>query len=230
MTILLESAQVHYLTTVLRLNDGATVYAFDSNGTEYETKLVSSGKRSFALEIIGTSQYQGADAKREVHIGQGMTEKQRLDWAVEKMTETGVCSITPLISFGTKRIDHCSDTMTARWFRIATAACTQCGRVRVPIVSSPLKVEQWLEQLPGGTAKFMLSIDTDELFSAHAARLPLDQPVAMIIGRASGFDSHEAIAAKKLGFVPVSLGERILRTETVGVVAMSVLLTTGNEL
>ena len=224
----LTAANIHYLTTVLRLRPGATVYPFDGINVEAKAILVKGPKKNWGLNIVGPSNFSGADSQIAVHIGQGMAPRSRLDWAIEKMTEVGVSAITPIVDFGGTVVER-RGSVQDRWLRVATAATIQCGRLRLPQISTPTDVASWNAELPSKCRKFLLAPLADLRLSQAAATVRPGQAVALLVGRTAGLDECEDNQAQQLGFEPVSLGERILRTETVGVVAMSVVLAATGE-
>jgi 16S rRNA (uracil1498-N3)-methyltransferase len=223
----LNPSQVHYLTNVLRLQPGSTVYACDGKGSEVICNLETKGKNAF-LTLRGASEYAPADARCQVHVGQGKAPRNRLDWAVEKMTEAGAASITPLASFATKRVDRFQGE-SDRWRRITAAATAQCGRMTLPTICDASSLEQWQAWLPANCLLLQLAPAASQSLSTRMAKEDAPRPVAFLVGRTSGLDSKEEEASAKLGFEAVTLGARVLRTETVGTVATAIILAMSGE-
>ena len=228
LKIPLSSSQANYLINVLRLGAGAQVFVFDGRGREHIAEIVG-GSGRWRLLLGGLSPHQSADARLRIHVGHGLAARSRLDWAVEKMTEAGVFSLAALTSFGTARRDNCGQLAT-RWERIAAAAATQCGRFVVPTVMAPCALEAWAESLPSTAGRLLLTLNAAPLLSAVARPASSSGEVALVIGRRAGLDNDEEKALHRLGFTPASLGRRVLRVETVGVVALTVLLAAAAEL
>lgn len=224
----LDKAQVHYLTSVLRQSAGAVIYVCDGAGSEATCKLVQTGKSKFAVEVGPLGEYRGADAKREIHIGQGAAPRNRLDWAVEKMTEVGVSSIAMLSDFGTKKKDK-PVASQARWERIANAATAQCGRMYLPKITSGISFHDWQASLPDGALRLVLVPGAEQVLSSAIASQATSNPVAIVIGRTTGLSSDEEDAVIEYGFQAVNLGERVLRSETVGTIVTSMLLISSGE-
>ena len=224
----LAEAQSHYLTAVLRLKPGAVVHPFDGQGYEAVAVVKSVDSRRCVIDVIGPSEFEAADASLRVHVGQGMAARNRLDMAVEKLTESGASSITPIVDFGGAVVDKPSK-LSDRWERICAAASAQCGRMTLPRVGEPTSVAEWDSRLPSDCLKLILSPTATVRMSQAARELRTDGEAAILVGRASGIDEKEEGRARDLGFLPVSLGERILRAETVGVIAMGVLLAAAGE-
>lgn len=224
----LTATQTHYLTTVLRLRDGAALYPFDGEGREAVAVLRDAASRRCSIEVAGPSGYAPADAAVRVHVGQGMTARNRLDVAVEKLTEAGAASVTPITCFGGPRADRAGN-VAGRWRRICESATAQCGRMTVPRVGEPAGVDDWCAQLPKGCLRLFLWPGSEKRLSEAAAGIGPGSEVAVLVGRASGTDAGEDRHVEGLGFAKVGLGDRVLRAETVGVVAMGVLLAAAGE-
>lgn len=223
----LTATQTHYLTTVLRLRDGETLYPFDGEGREAVAKLREAASRRCSIEVSGPSGYAPADAALRVHVGQGMTARNRLDVAVEKLTEAGAASITPITGFGGPKSDR--PAAAGRWRRICESATAQCGRMTVPRIGEAAGVGEWSAQLPQGCLRLFLSPGAGTRLSEAAGGIGPGSEVAVLIGRASGTGADEDRHVEGLGFAKVGLGDRVLRAETVGVVAMGVLLAAAGE-
>ena len=225
----LTNEQFNYLHNVLRTKTNEIVYPFDGNGIEVKAKYIQKNKNTAYIEVIGMSEFRGTDAKLQIHIGQGITSRSRLDYAVEKMTETGVASISPIINFGTSNDDKFG-SFQDRWLRVAQAATAQCGRMIMPRINHASSVDDWLNDLPKNIVKILFSPIAGNKLSTILNNIKIENDIAVLIGRRSGLTAdEEKYLIDKLGFIPVSLGERILRTETVGVVATSIILASTNE-
>ncbi len=221
--------EASYLTAVLRLKPGSEIYLFDGHGSEHRCRLAKEG-RTWLCEIGDPIHFASADPKLQIHVGQGAGSRNRLDWAVEKMTEVGVWSLTPLATFGTARRDQVPD-QAARWERLAKAACSQCGRNVVPAIGNASDVASWSRELPPGCAKFLLSMDAQApLLSTAAAQAAGADSVGIVVGRLAGLDASEERACIELGFRPASLGSRVLRVETAGIAAIAILLAAAGEM
>ncbi|MBF2734892.1 MAG: 16S rRNA (uracil(1498)-N(3))-methyltransferase [Betaproteobacteria bacterium AqS2] len=227
----LADAQVHYLVAVLKLRPSGRFYAFDGAGREVAAELVRSGRRGHAMRVVGPSPYRGADPSLRLHVGQGLTSRSRLDYAVEKMTEVGAASIAPLRSFGVPAAAERGGDLTERWLRVAQAAAAQCGRMHVPDIGAPGDAGEWLESLPDGCPAILLSPAAGTRLSACDFKQLLGEgrDLAVLIGRKAGLSDAEEEFCRGRGCVPLSLGERVLRAETAGVVALSVVLAQVGE-
>jgi 16S rRNA (uracil1498-N3)-methyltransferase len=145
-----------------------------------------------------------------------------MDWVMQKATELGVRHIVPLI---TERVVVRLDARQAEsrlrhWQAIVIAACEQCGRNRVPEVSAPQALEDYLAECPTAASRFLLS----PTGVRRVADLALaERPVALLIGPEGGLAEAERQSAERAGFSTLRLGPRVLRTETAALAALAAL-------
>ena len=225
----LAAGELAYLTKVLRLREGDEVYLFDGQGGEFRSRLRRLG-RKWLCAVGAAVDFPGADPILQVHVGCGSAVRSRSDWAIEKMTELGAASITPLHSFGTSRKDRVPDQQQ-RWQRLAAASAAQCGRRILPQIGSVASLEKWIESLPEAGPRLLLSLaPAAPKLSSVAAQAASAGTAALIIGRTSGLDEQEERSCAAAGFLPVSMGRRVLRVESAGAVALAVLLAGAGEM
>lgn len=213
----LPEAQAHYIGRVLRLAVGDAVQLFDGSGHEYRGALVEVGKKSVEVELH--EQLAGlAESPLRIHLGQGLSRGERMDWAIQKATELGVAEITPIVSdrCEVRLKDERADKRLAHWRQIAISACEQCGRSVLPTIHAPLALGDWLAQTEA-ELKLVLHPVAEPLAS-HARPASL----AFLIGPEGGLGDAEVTAAQRAGYQAARLGPRVLRTETAPVVALSV--------
>ena len=213
----LPEAQAHYLGRVLRLNAGAAVQLFDGSGHEFLGELVEVGKKSVRVELNERVEGQ-AESPLRVHLGQGLSRSERMDWAIQKATELGANAITPIISerCEVRLKDERADKRLAHWRQVAISACEQCGRSTLPAINPPTTLAEWLS-----------STHAELKLVLHPVAEPLtshDKPasLAFLIGPEGGLSDAEVAQAQSAGFHAARLGPRVLRTETAPVVALSV--------
>ncbi|SDT22637.1 16S rRNA (uracil(1498)-N(3))-methyltransferase [Pseudomonas oryzae] len=213
----LPEAQAHYIGRVLRLATGDAVQLFDGSGQEYLGELVEVGKKSVQVEL--REQHAGlAESPLHLHLGQGLSRGERMDWAIQKATELGAAEITPIVSerCEVRLKDERADKRLAHWRQIAISACEQCGRSVVPVIHPPMPLAEWLAQT-AAELKLVLHPVAEPLAS-HARPASL----AFLIGPEGGLTDDEVAAAQRAGYRAARLGPRVLRTETAPVVALSV--------
>ncbi len=213
----LPEAQAHYIGRVLRLAAGDAVQLFDGSGREFVGELVEVGKKNVQVEL--REQLAGlAESPLHIHLGQGLSRGERMDWAIQKATELGVAEITPIVSerCEVRLKDERADKRLAHWRQVAISACEQCGRSVLPIIHAPLPLAEWLEQT-AAELKLVLHPVAEPL-TGHARPASL----AFLIGPEGGLSDAEVAQAQRAGYQAARLGPRVLRTETAPVVALSV--------
>lgn len=212
---------------VLRMQPGEAITLFhgsiDGPGGEFEATVTRMG-RSEVLARIGTHHAVEREAARAVHLLAGITANERMDWLVEKATELGVASITPLLAERSvlKLKGERADKKLAHWQAVAVAACEQCGRNRVPTLHPAQTLADWLQAPPQDGQRLLLSLrpGTQPL---HAAA-PGHTGLVFLSGPEGGLSSTEEDLALAHGFAPVTLGPRVLRAETAPLAALAALL------
>jgi 16S rRNA (uracil1498-N3)-methyltransferase len=199
----LPEAQAHYIGRVLRLAAGDAVQLFDGSGREFVGELCEVGKRNVRVELH--EQLAGlTESPLRIHLGQGLSRGERMDWAIQKATELGVAEITPIVSerCEVRLKDERADKRLAHWRQVAISACEQCGRSVLPT-----------------TAELKLVLHpVAEPLTSHERPASL----AFLIGPEGGLSDAEVLQARQAGYQAARLGPRVLRTETAPVVALSV--------
>lgn len=212
----LPEASAHYISRVLRLSVGAAVQLFDGSGTEYRGELAEVGKKNVTVTL--REQFTGLpESNLYIHLGQGLSRGERMDWAIQKATELGVAEITPIVSerCEVRLNDERADKRLAHWRQIAISACEQCGRSVIPIVHPPVRLQEWLKV--EAALKLVLHPVAEPLVSHQPP-----PTLAFLVGPEGGLNDNEVEQARAAGFKPARLGPRVLRTETAPVVALSV--------
>ncbi len=211
---------------VLRMQPGEAITLFhggaDGPGGEFEATVTRMG-RSEVLARIGAHHAVEREAARPVHLLAGITANERMDWLVEKATELGVASITPLLAERSvlKLKGERADKKQTHWQAVAVAACEQCGRNRVPPIHPAADLADGLRNAPQGSTRLVLSLrpGTQPLHAAAAGAGAL----VFLSGPEGGLTSAEEDWALAQGFVPVTLGPRVLRAETAPLAALAAL-------
>lgn len=217
----LDRDQARYLGRVLRLRKGDTLNVFNGNDGEYSATIASLGKGAAVLHIEAIVENTGESALK-IHLVQGVSRGERMDFVVQKATELGVKRVSPVFTeYGVVKLDE--DRARKRrdhWQGVAESACEQSGRIRPPLIDAPVDLNAWF----GAGAK---ETDTD-LILYPGAGTPLSSianpvtKVCLLIGPEGGFSDTEYDDARVAGFQAVSLGPRVLRTETAAVAAIAV--------
>ena len=215
-----ESAR--YLGRVLRLRVGDSVHVFNGDDGEWSATISRFGKNRVTLSVHDAVP-NTAEPDLKVHLVQGISRGDRMDFVVQKATELGVDRVTPVLTdYGVVKLDgKRAGKRRLHWQRVAESACEQSGRVNPPRVDAPLPLNDWL-----GTAR---AGDSTDLILAPGTGQPLTnvgKPAAglcLLVGPEGGFSEREYDDAAISGFEAVTLGPRILRTETAAVAAIAIL-------
>ena len=208
---------------VLRLQPGAVITLFNGEGGEFEATVTRMG-RSDVDVAVGPHQPIEREAPRAIHLLAGITANERMDWLVEKATELGVASITPLVAERSvlKLKGERAEKKLAHWQGVAVAAAEQCGRNRVPAVHPAVSLSDWLARptvQEGQRCVLSLAQGTRSLSAAVAG----SQPLMVLSGPEGGLSPAEEALALGAGFVPVTLGSRVLRAETAPLAVLAAL-------
>jgi 16S rRNA (uracil1498-N3)-methyltransferase len=220
-TVDLPETIAHHLH-VLRMQAGDAVVLFNGESGEYRAILASIEKRRAQVRIEAFDARE-AELPYAITLAQALPEGGKMDWIIEKCVELGAAAFQPLqaqrcvVKLGADR----APKKIAHWQAIAVAACEQSGRNRVPQVAQPLALASWLDQARPDV-RLMLSPRATMSLPQWAAQHP-PQSVSLLIGPEGGFSADEEAAALRHGVIAVSIGPRILRTETAGIATISAL-------
>lgn len=210
----------HYLATVLRLSTGSTLTVFNGEDGEFAATIDSVSKKQ-VLVSLGDQLSPPEPQRLQIHLAVGLSKGERMDFVMQKATELGVTRITPLYcQFGEVRFREQKrlDNKLRHWRQIIINACEQCGRISLPDLQSPQALGDWLSAEVAGP-KLLLHTGDAPSITAQA----VTGSVALLSGPEGGFSEPEVNAAQQAGYQPISLGPRILRTETAPVAALAIL-------
>ena len=218
---LISGGAANHMVRVLRLAIGAAVTLFDGAGGEYAARIESVRKDAVRVEV-GAHAALERESPLDVTLAQGVARGERMDWVIQKATELGVRRIVPLITVrSVVRLDaHQAPKKLQHWRGIAIAACEQCGRNRLPELAVPVDFLEFLASEASGDAMRLVLSPAGRL---RIGAIKSPQKVIVLIGPEGGLAAEEAEAALDRGFTAVSLGPRILRTETAAVAALAAL-------
>ena len=211
---------------VLRLQPGQVITLFNGEGGEW-TAVIERMGRSEVEVCVQAHQAIEREAARAVHLAVGLMAAERMDWLVEKATELGAASLTPLLMerSSLRLTGERADRKRAHWQAVAVAASEQCGRNRLLQVHQPLVLQEFLAGLSAkGGWRVMLALDPDTPLLREAVPERTDDAATLILsGPEGGLSAKEQDAARGAGFTPVSLGPRVLRAETAPLAALAML-------
>jgi 16S rRNA (uracil1498-N3)-methyltransferase len=221
---------------VLRLAPGDAITLFDGRGGSHAATLLDLGKRH-AIARVGGHDASESELPFRVTLAQGLAGGDKMDWLIEKAVELGVTALQPLqtarsvVRLNAER----AQKRHAHWQALVEAACEQCGRNRLPHVAPATNLESWLVRDGAGAGtdsaaglRLLVSPRATESLVAVADRhrsAILARGATLLIGPEGGLAPDEEEAALRQGFTTVSLGPRILRTETAGLACLAALNT-----
>ena len=215
----------HHLR-VRRIQTGESFPVFDGKGQVAKAVLLALSGKTGQVQLSGIR----ADTHREtpyvITLAQGLAGGDKMDWIVEKAVETGVQVITPLqCERSILKLTRIGDQERAQkrqahWEGIIQAACEQCDRTVFAALQPIQTFESYLKADSKPALKLLLSPDaTKSIFSVLIEAVPQD--IVLMIGPEGGHSLNEEAQAQAAGYQIVSLGERVLRTETAGIVAVT---------
>lgn len=217
----LPSAACEHLLRVLRLSDGAPLLLCNGDGMDYRATLGEIGKHSARALVIEALPNQ-AESPLRVTLAQALARGEKMDWVIQKATELGVAAIQPIVTERTEvRLDaERAGRRLAHWQAVATAACEQSGRARVPDIGEPLSLAAYAATVDADAIRLAL----DPNGASLSAILEIEgAPIHLVVGPEGGLSERDHAQLRAAGFHGLRLGPRILRTETAGLVALAAL-------
>jgi 16S rRNA (uracil1498-N3)-methyltransferase len=224
-TIRITGDLLHHLRNSLRLHPGDSLTLNDASGTRYRVEVTHVSSQAIDSHIIDR-QVEPAGSTSPIVLGQALIKGDKMDWVIQKATELGIATIVPLYSIHSvikpnpERLDH----QRARWNRIARDAAQQSERWTIPTIADPIHLAEICRQYTASPLKGML---TERSSSPSLATISLPQnrshSIVLLIGPEGGWAANEQRLAQEQGFLPLSLGPRILRAETAAIAALSIL-------
>jgi len=230
-TVALDAGDARKATLVLRLRDGDAVEAIDGAGTSYLATLARAPDGGAAVRLIALAPVAQAP-EREIVLAQGIPKGAKMDYVIEKATELGVARIVPLRSDRSVATAD-GEAKLRRWRRLARTAAQQCGRTTIPAVDEPCSLAELFAEsrTPGERLLFPWEVaEPRPLRDRLPAILAGCTRLVLAIGPEGGFSHAEAAQAEAAGAEIVSLGRRILRTETAALVVVAVIRYAAGEL
>jgi len=208
---------------VLRLQPGDTIVLFNGEDElEWPAAIVAIGRNAVELRIAGEPRPVERELPLAVTLGIGIPANERMDALVEKATELGAAAVQPLLCARSvvRLAGERAEARRRHWQAVAASASEQCGRARVPRIAPPLRIDGWLGELDAAPrdGRWLLSLAANARRPA-ALHDPTRGDVAgaglvVLSGPEGGLTPEEEALALRRGFLPVSLGPRILRADT----------------
>jgi len=219
-----DGAPFHHLARVLRVKAGDVLEVFDGEGQLFDAKVSRLDADALTLNL---SNARAAPALAPLTLIQGLPKGDKLEQVLQKGTELGAFAFIPVVT--DRAVSRPKDPLAKaqRWQKIAAEAARQCGRADVPKVAPPCTLAEAVAALAAGTQ--VLVLDEEEK-TVRLTDVASSGPLALVIGPEGGLTRDEVKSLREKGAQTVTLGPRILRTETAALAALSVLLHVHGEL
>ena len=225
--IRIQGSDVNHMKNVLRMRPGEEVMVSDGNNRQYRCRVEDYPEGEAVLDILEAG-FVDTELPSRIYLFQGLPKQEKMELIVQKAVELGVCQVIPV---QTRRCVVKLDAKKAakkvqRWQQIAESAAKQAGRGYIPVVS---EVMTFQEALAFSETLDIRLIPYELADGMEGTRKILDgirpgQSVGIFIGPEGGFEKEEVGRAVEAGAMPITLGKRILRTETAGIAVLSILM------
>lgn len=218
-TIVINSEDVSHITRALRMGVGDTLLLCDGKGYDYDAEITETTPKEIICRIT-KSEKSSTEPNIEVTLFQGLPKASKMEYIIQKTTELGISRIVPCkLSRCVVKLENAKAELkkTERWQKIAEAAAKQSGRGIVPEIAPVASIDSAITQLKECDIAFA-PYECEEMQSIKDVLTSVDKPlkIGFIIGPEGGFDMSEIKKLRAAGIKTVTLGKRILRTETAG--------------
>ena len=222
-TIIINSDDVSHISRVLRLQPGEEITCCDGCGNDYRVSISEITKKEVVCKIISKEKAE-TEPNISVTLIQGIPKASKMDYIIQKTTELGISEIYPCsLSRCVSKVE--GDKKTERWQKIAQEASKQSGRGIVPKVHNPINLKEAIDVLKNADIAFVPYECQEESFLKPVLTNSKDaKTVAYLIGPEGGFDKSEIALLEKNNINIITLGKRILRTETAGEAVLSMVM------
>ena len=215
----LESGPAAHVARALRMRPGDTIRLFNGEGGEYTGSILAVGKKTVQVTLSDHLALE-VESPLPLELGIAISRGDRMDLIIQKATELGVTRIAPLTTERTE-VRLKGDRVLKKqrhWQQIIISACEQCGRNRLPELHAPTGIDDWLGSV-AADRKFVLHHRAGS--AENSGQSPAS--VAILVGPEGGLTGGEIEAASRFGFASLTLGPRVLRTETAPLAAIAIL-------
>ena len=224
--VILTGQTAHHLINVLRIRIGHEILLCDGMNTDFNAKVISIQEKPPSITLTLLSQKpSGTETAFSITLYQGLPKGDKMEWIIEKAVECGVSKIIPVYTSRSipKAFDSKNAKKAERYARIAESAAAQSMRGIIPIV---LPAQSFSSAIQDANDSLCLVAYENEHTTTIKSALhkTSPQPISLWVGPEGGFENNEVQALINMGAITVSLGPRILRTETAGLAALSQIL------
>ncbi len=220
------SDEAKHILNVMRMEIGDTLTICDGQSNDYLCRICETGKNCLKAKIEETTKSE-SEPKTKITLYQGLPKSDKMELIIQKCVEIGVCRIVPVITErAVVKIEKGAkeDKKTERWQKIAESAAKQSGRGIIPAVERPMKFKDAIEEaVKNGEAIIPYENEKDRGLKEFVKNSKAEN-IGIFIGPEGGFDTKEIEFAVENGVMSVTLGKRILRTETAGIVTSAIVL------
>ncbi len=223
----LSDAQSLHVGVVLRMQPHDALVLFCGDNREFSAHITHVQKKKVVVMITAVHDIN-KESPCTIHLAQAISKGDRMEWVIQKAVELGVSSITPLLTERcVVRLDeHRLLKKQQQWSAIAIAACEQSGRNQLPSINKACSLEDYLVTC-SAAIKLVLYPDATKTWRNYSFA---QADIALLIGPEGGLSEDEVRCAHRHDFQSLSLGPRVLRTETAAITALSVLQATAGDL
>ena len=214
----LDANATQHVGRVLRMTEGQSLLLFNGDGQDYNARITHANKKLVQVSVE-EARPNLTESNLDILLGQALSKGDRMDYAIQKAVEMGVTGIAPL---STDRSDvklkgDREEKRLRHWRQVAISAAEQCGRARVPELHPVMALNDWFEHTEDRDLRLVMHHRTEQTLDS------MEKPtrVALMIGPEGGLSPDEIAAAEAAGFLPVTVGPRVLRTETAPVAAIA---------
>ena len=225
----LHNDRARYVSRVLRLRPGDVVTLFNGRGAEYPARVNALSKDRVLLTVDERRQVD-RESRLRIHLLQGISRGERMDFAVQKATELGVARVTPVLTEYSvvKLNEKRAQKKTQHWQAVAVSACEQCGRNMLPVIEPPATLRNWMGEHQAVEGKRII-LQPGANASVSGLGEFIDE-ITVLVGPEGGFSETEYELAAACHFLAVGFGPRILRTETAAAAILTALQTLYGDL
>lgn len=218
--ISLENEVSHYISRVLRLRVGSPIVLFNGDGCDYPSEVLEISKTGVVV-LVNSQLNLANESPLHIHLAQGVSKGDRMDFAIQKAVELGVSEITPVIT------ERCAVKISQerwqkkheQWKKIIISACEQSNRNRLPKLNHVVELSTWQKQTTDDV-KVVLAPKSRQYLSQMSRP---SNGIRLLIGPEGGLSEQEVYTCEQTGYYSANLGPRILRTETAALTSIAIL-------
>lgn len=223
--IQLNELSSNHISRVLRMKEGDDLIIFNGDENDYIASIISLERKKVFVKIREL-QKNHSQSSIDITLAQAITSREKLDFILQKTTELGVNKIQLMQSArcNFKIAKHKEDARISHWENVVIAASEQSGRTSLPTILNPVNFQEVLSLYKNKGNKIILDPYSNKNLKQLTIKKNIDfHEFIILIGPEGGFTPEEICIAKKHDFQPISLGKRILRTETASIAILSAL-------